>query len=266
MELMLLSTMFFVFFMAYVFVQLSARKTYKAKSDSALQQIFLLRKLIALVQVHRGKTIAQLGSVSRDNNREIKNIETSLEAQLTKLDATATTINSARWQHIKLHWQSKCLTWQQKDIAMNFYFHNTLVQEVLYLIDDTIHYASPTSNEKSTDLDILCASILPTIEYLGQTRAVGVQATSGGACDSVSRIRLNFLGQKIEQDFIASQHNLKLDKAINTAIDNVLKNMRSNIMGNKTLLSSEEWFAICSEAMEKLYQLFDHRLSRLSQH
>lgn len=32
--------MFFVFLMAYVFVQLSARKTYKAKLDSALQQIF----------------------------------------------------------------------------------------------------------------------------------------------------------------------------------------------------------------------------------
>lgn len=102
--------------------------------------------------------------------------------------------------------------------------------------------------------------LLNVIEYLGQTRAIGTNVTSSGKCESVTKIRLSYLSQKLNESVCNLENQDIKFKHHSGLIPPILQCVQERLLPAQNLMSTQEWFSLCTGSIDTLYQHFDETI------
>lgn len=238
---------------------LVARRHRAERQARGLEWLSKLRSLLAHIQKHRGMcsgylngktslkpTIEQLQrEVSRDLY-DIANVDIKIE-------------DNTRWKGIAQHWARLAGNYKTLHTDNCLAQHNYLIKNVLYLIDDLAQESDLLllTNNKKKPLHRYWRELLLSAEYIGQARAIGTGVSAAAYCDSVSRIRLGHLCEKIElntkrlwRDMGSSEHQM-------SSVATLLECINNELMQEHPTIEPGDFFAIATSAIDCLLEQFD---------
>lgn len=220
-----------------------------------------LRVLLTFIQQHRGLTNGLLnGNSSLDE--EIQKIELMADKEIADLSAADGWIQeNTKWHSLVDHWQRIKLNYQTMDADVNLKQHNTLIANLLYLIDDLAyaHYLGKLGLIDATDTD--WRNLLFIAEHVGQARALGMGVLGKGYCSSVLRIQLNHLIVKIESNISPGWPEV-------TQMDflNFISIIKKQIIVDSPSISSADYFKIATVCIEHVLTEFDRQVEKIQFH
>ncbi|MCC2604520.1 nitrate- and nitrite sensing domain-containing protein [Planctobacterium marinum] len=217
-----------------------------------------LRQLMWLFQTHRGKSIAWL---SGDTQVFAELTEIAHRIQKAINDYRSTEQSSSYWLSTVKLWQQISEQWRNNTVEVNFKQHNALIRQLMYTIEDELSLALLTQrNENSNAASQSGGNLLYVIEFLGQTRAIGTNVTSSGRCESITKIRLCYLSQKLSESVSLLE---RLDTGFKhqaRLIPPILQCVQEHLLPAQNLMSTQEWFSLCTESIDALYRYFDQTI------
>lgn len=220
-----------------------------------------LRTLLMYIQQHRGLSNGFLSgniSVVEDINK----IEVFAAREIADLSAIEGWIqNSSKWDSIIDHWQRINAHYQTVDAEVNLKQHNTLIANLLYLIDDLAyaHHLGKLGLIDATDTD--WRNLLFIAEYIGQARALGMGAVSKGYCTSVLRIQLNHLVVKIESNINpAWSENIRQD------FRSFIKAIEGQVILDTPTILPADYFKLATGCIEHVLMEFDRQVEKIQFH
>ena len=238
----------------------------KQKQGLGLRLLSDLRQILAYVQQHRGLTTAHLkGDQSVVNSiQQIGRVIATTRQRVEKNSKWVS--NDSGWQGLFSHWQRLAKHYQQNTVQNNLQQHNKLIQNILYLIEEMAeeHGLLRIKNDYAFSLEFIWKDLLETTEYMGQARALGMGIVATGTCDSVERIRLNYLKGKITQHALALEEFLTLAKDEHTSINALVQCMEQTLPNAPSSISTLEYFKLATAAMDTFYHKFDDVIYRLN--
>lgn len=243
-----------------------------------IQNISAIKKLINLIQIHRGLSSAWLnGDKSKKVNlqRTVQEIKT-ITRELNNKDSLK---ESQRWLSFIDHWSRL----SQKAINANandsFNQHTQLIANLLYLLEDEAEHSDLNVNHlpELPNIGFIWRELLVTAENIGQSRAIGIGVATTKVCSSVDKIRLSFLHKHIQQT--TSEILVKInalndaksahEKYLRTAKSKIAlytRTMQQEILEkNQITIDQNEYFSLASESMKALDDIFFHQLSQVKQ-
>ncbi len=220
-----------------------------------------LRTLLMYIQQHRGLTNGFLsGNLSVIN--EIKRIEVVAAKEIADISAMDGWIQeNPKWDSIIDHWQRIHANYQTLEAEVNLKQHNTLIANLLYLIDDLAyaHHLGKLGLIDATDTD--WRNLLFIAEYIGQARALGMGVVSKGYCTSVLRIQLNHLVVKIESNI-----NPSWSAAIQQDFRKLLKVIESQVITDAPTITPADYFKLATSCIEHVLVEFDRQVEKIQFH
>jgi len=263
-------------------IRLKSYRRVSALRRRGVYKLELLKKLLTHIQQHRGLSNGELNGDSQLRCRvsEVaKKVEKDWEC-LKSVDGDV--INLDRFTGIYTHWNRLKIRYSGLSVRNNLEQHNRLIMNLLYLIEDVAE--SHQLDFIRTDVrgsEVIWKELLETAESIGQVRALGTGIVAAGSCDSIQRIRVRFLNEKIKRmlkelitGLQCSLDNGSSRELIAPLLDQVSKtedSINELIILNETELfsqqgikiSSEDYFSLASRCIEPLMTLFDEGLNRL---
>lgn len=220
-----------------------------------------LRVLLMYIQQHRGLTNGFLsGNVAVED--DIQKIEILVAREIEELSALDGWIReSSKWDSIVDHWRRINSHYKTVDAEVNLKQHNTVIANLLYLIDDLAyaHHLGRLGLIDATDTD--WRNLLFIAEYVGQARALGMGAVSKGFCSSVLRIQLNHLIVKIESNI-----NPAWSEAIREDFRNFINVIETQVIVDTPSVSAADYFKMATGCIEHVLKEFDRQVERIQFH
>ena len=254
MSVILVAVVLLVLVVALAFDRKRSRRRRQALGLAWLQSMALM---LARVQQHRGLSNGFLnGSV--ELNHQIKPLQLRIQRDISDIESQDDWILSSRsWISLKSHWGSLSNDYSDKTAEDNLAEHNHLIQNFLYLIDDMAQaHGLLLLGEREQPLQLLWRELLTAAEYIGQARAMGTGISAQGRCDSVSRIRLNYLCEKINQHCDSVWRDLKLDHKHKVAVVKLLECVQQDILLERINIEPAAFFEIATSAIDTLLQQY----------
>lgn len=220
-----------------------------------------LRILLMYIQQHRGLTNSYLSGnllVADD----INNIEILVTKEITDLAAVDGWIQgNTKWDSFIDHWQRISSHYNTVDAEVNLKQHNTLIANLLYLIDDLAyaHHLGKLGLIDATDTD--WRNLLFIAEYIGQARALGMGAVSKGFCSSVLRIQLNHLVVKIESNISPTW-----PESTRQDFRNFINIIESHVITDSPTISPADYFRLATGCIEHVLMEFDRQVEKIQFH
>lgn len=247
-----------VSFLVFLMISLNHKKHQATLLFSqGIEYMKLLRKLLTLVQQHRGLTTGFING-NRNAKLEIENISINIKSTVHELDASGAWMQgNVKWLSLVDHWGRLSGSYTQGDADKNFKQHNILIANLLYLIDDVadVHHLSKiTGDAMDTDWRYL----LSIAEYIGQARALGTGVAAKGECSSVLRIQLNHLRNKIASSVDASWP----DKS-RVEIQQLLRCIETELIVDHPSIQASDYFKLATRCIEHVLDQFDRQIDRL---
>lgn len=246
---------------AITFVQLRSVAGNNRSSKDSLQRLATLRELMWLFQTHRGKSIAWL---SGDKNVvvELRNLQSRIQLDIKKLNSSAKhSSKNSNWQATQLLWTKVASQWRDGPVEMSFKLHNALIKQHMFAMEDEITcLESRQVLIREGGYSQFSSSLLNMIEFMGQTRAIGTSVTSSGKCQSIAKIRLCYLSQKLQSSVQQVKGQDADFKQREKLIAPVVSCVKENLLPAHNLMSTKDWFALCTESIDALYAYFDQTL------
>ncbi|MES3006906.1 MAG: nitrate- and nitrite sensing domain-containing protein [Pseudomonadota bacterium] len=250
----------FGFALATVILVARRRRLQRQRRQSlGLAWLHSLRIMLAKVQQHRGLSGAFLNG-RKELLLQLQSLQYDIERELREIPAADRWMEeNQRWQGIASHWQRLVQHFQSNSAANNLIQHNLLIKNVLCMIDDMAqaHDLLALRSRDGKPLYVAWRDLLLASECVGQARALGTSILSSGSCDTVAKIRLRYLIQKIEASTAkvwaqipASQENV--DK-----LEILLKCIETELIGARSRISVPEYFAIATAAIDSLFEQYD---------
>ena len=217
-----------------------------------------LRQLMWLFQTHRGKSIAYLSGDTKVL-KEIEVIARQIENAIK--DYGDAEQSSPYWSSTLTLWQRIVKQWHKSTIEENFKQHNALIKQLMYCLEDELTSALIMNNKAAIYSHAYSGGkLLNVIEYLGQTRAIGTNVTSSGKCESVTKIRLSYLSQKLNESVCNLESQDIKFKHHSGLIPPILQCVQERLLPAQNLMSTQEWFSLCTGSIDTLYQHFDETI------
>jgi hypothetical protein len=220
-----------------------------------------LRTLLMYIQQHRGLTNGFLsGNLSVAD--DIKKIEVLVAREIAELSAIEGWIqDNKKWDSIIDHWKRINAHYQTIDADINLKQHNTLIANLLYLVDDLAyaHHLGKLGLIEATDTD--WRNLLFVAEYIGQARALGMGAVSRGHCTSVLRIQLNHLVVKIESNI-----NPVWSESTRQDFRNFITVIEEQVITNTPSISPADYFKLATVCIEHVLLEFDRQVEKIQFH
>jgi hypothetical protein len=253
----------------FAFCLVCWRLRMKSTTERALKQtrglLYLkeLRNILDQVQQHRG-----LSSAFINGGAQVKSAIDETQKKLVQMMHAVAHVGgnaekSERWQNIREHWARLSKNYRELGLSDNIRQHGALVQSLLYLIDETAQQHDLLLLETLDGKPLLHAwrELLIAAECTGQARALGSALAAKGSCDTVSRIRMKYLEQKIRETSEKVWKQLTPSAQQRESLAELLNCLRQNFIDDDPNLGVEEYFAIASRAINGLYQQYDLILS-----
>jgi len=218
-----------------------------------------LRVFLSHVQQHRGMTSGYL-SGGTGLLKEIKVLGAQVNEDISEILVVDPWMKAnSRWMSIEEHWHRLSGNFQNVATEDNLRQHNTLIKNILYLIEDMAqeHELLLLKTKENNSLHLLWRELLAAGEFIGQARAIGMGVATARHCDSISRIRLNYLCQKIESNTKLlwseiSPHNNQQQK-----VENLLRCINDKIIKDVPSIAPSVFFDTASDALNNLYLQYD---------
>lgn len=222
------------------------RRQWRVEGQATLARV---RQCLSLVQQHRGLTTGFL-SGNTQFKTQIDTVEAQLRQQVGLAQQQAALMANERWLGIVDHWQRLEARLNEREIKDNFQQHNRLVENLLYLVEDILdQYGTGCWSAQEA---VFWKQALHMAEYLGQARAIGTGVAAAGCCDSVSRIRLKYLHEKMGQPLALDAQALGKISVLQNAIRDLTAHAPLQVA-----FSSEAFYALATEAISGIYQQLD---------
>ncbi len=264
------------------FARFKTRRRVSALRRRGIYKLELLKKLLTHIQQHRGLSNGELNGDSKLNSR-VSEVAKKVEKDWECLESVKSdVINHDRYMGIYTHWDRLKTRYSGLSVSNNLEQHNRLIMNLLYLIEDVAEsHELDLIRPDTRGSEVIWKELLETVESIGQIRALGTGIVAAGGCDSIQRIRVRFLNEKIKRMFkeLISGLQCSLDNGssrelIVPLLDQVVQtegSINELISLNETelfskqgiMISSEDYFSLASRCIEPLMALFDESLNRL---
>lgn len=230
-----------------------------------------LKDLMSQVQQHRGLVSLFLNgnqdALARSRAKK-QQVEQAL-GELAKLN-DAELMTPSRWQRIQAHWQTLDREALQASADWSFEHHSELIRQILFLIGDVAEHAqlSAIDPERQHRLDALWSKLPATAEAIGQARAVGAGVAAAGHCSSVSRIKLRYLQQQVQDALSELQlgsgemqaQAMEFERKAGVFLTELEQNL---LLPPTPATSADHYFQIATEALDAAYAVFDRSSGEL---
>jgi len=233
-----------------------------------LKHLLRLKKLMEYFQFHRGLSARYLNGKTEVAD-ELKEKQRLIAQVLPSLALLARHSQlSAHWQSLLDHWQRLFANNLLLSPEDNLEQHNRLINTLLYLIEDVTELGYWSSRDHHKGINSIVA-ILHTTEWIGQARALGSGMLAANRhCDN-DQSQMNLIQTKLElclQQHSSNKDSLNKLFQLNEIISQTfLQSSTNSESRNKKAISSSEYFAIASDAIESYLIEFDTIMGRLRQ-
>ena len=275
--------MIFFIFAVVIAITVLLSHYFQVKRKKQLQKkgltiILHLKKLVGLIQVHRGLTSAWLnGDDSKKYN--LVSFEQEITVEIHYLQQQGSMMTNSRWESFIDHWGRLIQHDAKRDADDSFHQHTQLVVGLLYLLEDQaeLHYLDALSLPNFPTVGLVWRELMTTIESIGQSRGIGAGVATCKNCSSVNKIRLSFLLVHIQQtmnETLAKLSSLDEVKANHTELLNIaqLKMKLLSTTIDKELIGSQEitigqdtYFALATDCIKAVDNIFEHQVQQIEQ-
>lgn len=248
------------------------------RQHDGVQWCEALQNLVMHMQRHRGlssmwlngdaSATARLHAERQQVDRLIHTLNALPDHNLSAADV----LPRAQWQAFCADWRQLCDTLDTLDAAASIARHTDMVAHVLNWLR-AIGEASLSADSRDMAWVSVLVDQLPALsEALGQARAISVGIATRGQCTAVARVRLSYLGARIEdlngacrQALAASLHSelpgVRDGLArINDATQRTLMCLACQMSGNPSA-NGADCFAISTEAIDAVFALMSGLLA-----
>lgn len=252
------------------------------KRREGIKKLESFKTLLVHLQQHRGLSNGELNGDQALHHR-VSTVANHIDQDwrtLESLDANLPTTD--RFSGLFTHWNRLKVRYSGLSVNNNLEQHNRLILNLLYLIEDIseshhLDYIQPDTR----GIEVIWKELLETAESIGQVRALGTGIVASGGCNSIQRIRVKFLNEKIQRMLSEVTQRLQhaLDRGASPSLLSPLLNKVTDterVILQLTLLnetelykddgitiSSEAYFSLASRCLEPLLALFDEGIERL---
>jgi hypothetical protein len=249
---------------ALAFSALRQKRKAQQQQQRGISWLSELRLLLSHMQRHRGLSSGYLAG-NTELAREIEQIQNKIRRDREAINAIGPWIHTnERWQGIEQHWARLNQGYRTLDIDNSLQQHNKLITNLLYLIEDTAEaHHLRLLDDNSARLSFVWRELLVAAEHIGQARALGTAITASGRCDSVSRIRLAYLENKIRETTEQAWRNLDTPSQTRLQVDALLLCIQEEVMTETPKLSSQAYFEKASQCLEAVLGQFDHEIQAI---
>lgn len=266
-----------IFFMAFTFF-LKQSKVNKSKKLQQLGLVYIgqIKKVITLVQQHRGLTAAWLNG---DNKVQTKLVvlKQQISQEMKTLEDSIVSKNE-RWSGFVDHWQRLLQLNNKPSVANSFEQHTMMIRNLAYLLEDTAEKSHLTADylPELKNIGYVWRELVLATESIGQSRALGTGIAAQQFCSSVDKIRLNFLMQtmiKITEHTLQRLSYLPDEKYKHTELVrkatekmNQLIQVISHELVNarKINIDNNSYFDLATETMKQMNDIFEHQVKQLN--
>ncbi|TEW44488.1 hypothetical protein [Psychromonas algicola] len=272
-----------IIILAFIVLFSVALHHYKIKKQKALQaqgliNISHIKRLISLIQSHRGLSSALLNG---DDSKQVplQALEQQVDIEITSLKDQAAIQETSRWSGFIDHWGRLNKKDNQRDSENSFKQHTQLISNLLYLLEDEAersHLNAACLIELQT-IGFVWRELVVTTETIGQSRAIGTGVATSKKCSSVHKIRLSFLQQHIKLtmnetlsklsslDAFSKKHSelLQIAKSKMEFFSNTIEN--ELIKADPITINQDEYFALATDSIKALDDIFDHQMQQIQQ-
>ncbi|MEP0356511.1 hypothetical protein [Paraglaciecola sp.] len=241
-----------------------------------LSKVKKIKLLISLLQKHRGKNAAYIQGDAQAKPI-IAGIKVELKPIIEELNAEQLIITQERWLGFSDHWPRLASTAGDLSIEKSYVQHTEMIANLLYLLEDIAEHEhfNKSSFESLPNISLLWRELPFTVEYIGQSRAMGVAIAAAGASTQVDKVKLGYLEKKItelsstvfKQFKNKGAHSRKQSTLLLKASEEC-SNLTSTIKlefidSTEVNVTSDTFFIIASNAMEAINSLLDYETQQV---
>lgn len=258
----------FVLVTAIVLERKRRIRSQRQRQKVGLSWLQSLRVLLADMQRHRGLTTGYLnGDLALKH--DIDQLQHTAGRGIKKISAMDPWMEgNGRWQAITQHWSRLAGRYANNSAENNMNQHNALIQNMLYLIDDMAqeHELLILRSREDQPLHLAWRELLLAAEFVGQVRALGMGITATQRCDSVNRIRLKYLCQKVEENTAKVWQQITPMHDSDTKVETLLSCIHRDIIKDRPTIVPQAFFLVASDALDSLHGQYDQIVEELKWH
>ncbi len=268
--LIIVALMIFLFLVVLLFARRRVLLQQKFKQIQSIKLNLLLKSLLICIQKQRGLcarhnvgdalTKAAIEKLLRDNEELINSLEYKYSDFLN---------DDPRWRHIRIDWSLLKANAFILDAENIFIYHNLLIENIIYMMEDIAHKGQDDAHKTMTDDDIktIWCDIPQTLEALGRTRVIGSSMALEGVCTRENKNKLKHLSAEIIKNYkhiyskldqiTAEEMNRMSPEIIQSIDDFVLVVHDKLIIPEVPEVAADVFFDQATQAMEGISRLFD---------
>lgn len=257
---------------AFITLHLRVQRLRRLRRHHTLQQLTVLRPLIADLQRHRGLSNGVLAG--DDSMRpDLDHVRRSVDQHLQQANALKAG-NKAGWQGITDHW-SRLRDHKTSDPANNLKQHHLIIRNAIFLLEDIARDIELGPNHINlASMRVVWRDVVQAAEWAGQARALGTGMAASGHSTAAQRVRMRFLYQKMQQlsdsAFTALQQPNPEHAAVfgqclpscQQAVSSLLHCIDQELLAQEQpSLSAKDYFQEATATIDELFALVDAALA-----
>ena len=272
---LIILTLIVLFSVAFHHYKIKKQKTLQAKG---LINISYIKRLISLIQSHRGLSSALLNG---DNSKKspLQALEQQVEVEVRFLKSQVEVQETSRWGGFIDHWGRLNKQDSHRDSENSFKQHTQLISNLLYLLEDEAErsHLNAACLLNLQAIGFVWRELVVTTETIGQSRAIGTGVATSKECSSVHKIRLSFLQQHIEVTMNETLSKLSSLEAFSKKHSELLAIAKSKmdffsktienelIKASPITINQDEYFALATDSIKALDDIFEHQMQQIQQ-
>lgn len=242
-----------------VYLGIRKRQERLQKQILGLSWLQCIRGMLAHIQQHRGLTSAYLNG-RRELLGDIETLQRQVSRDIVDVARMDDWIEAQdAWHGITQHWARLAGGYRDNSTDNNIAQHSALILSLLYLIDDMAqaHDLLLLKGPGNKPFNLSWRELLTAAEFIGQSRAVGMAVAALGHCDSISRIRLNYLCQKIGENTQKVWGQIPPPADQRELVEGLLQCINEELIRERVSIEPAAFFNKASKAIDSLHDHYD---------
>lgn len=267
--------------------ELQAKNSAAAREMMGVEYLSGIRPLLQYIPVHRGLSGMYLGGKA-DARSKMQAKATEINATFERLAVIDAGLNDelqteGRLAQLREQWQVIERDVGTMTVAESYRLHSELLEELIALlahITNTSGLILDPELDSYYIMDLLVVRLPELLEYMGQSRVLGVSAIAKGLVDSDALVSLSVRLEQISSVGVEVSDGVEVILEENSSLTNKLEGVAdeaitevddfSNLIQRQLLdaeaitLSGDDFFAQGTEAINSVFTLYDALIPELN--
>lgn len=244
-----------------------------------LTKVKKIKLLISLLQKHRGKNAAYIKGDSQAK-QVLTGIHIQLKPLIEELNTEPLIYTQERWLSFSDHWPRLASSAGKLSLENSYLQHTDMIANLLYLLEDIAEHEHFNKNtfESLPNISLLWRELPFTVEYIGQSRAMGVVIAATGLSTQVDKVKLGYLEKKITELSSAvllqfkskgshSQEQSQLLLQASKECKKLTSTIKIEFINKADVdMDPDAFFNIASNSMDAINRLLDYELKKVEQY